>query len=130
MNGEKKRFFGSLLAGALITVLVFSMDRGMEIPVLQRLCDGATTAMAVLLGSGLIHYVANKGFFRVMRFGLKVALETTMPWYGSHRDEKFEEFRERREEEQKSSRPTLMAGLVYLALTGILLAAHYLFPGV
>lgn len=93
-----------------------------------RLCDATFTAAVLLLGIGLLHHFSNIGLFRVMSYGFKITWETFFPMAGSHRDEDFNAYRERKEEGIKSPKAMLIAGSAYLALSLVLLAVYYLVP--
>lgn len=126
MSGKKKEFLLNMLAGAIISVLVFILNfsRGYELA--RCFCDGFFVAAAMLLGVGGIKGVRNKGTFDVIGFGLRSALETAIPMLRHGEKEDIEQYRQRKAKERRGASPMLIAGAVYLVLSFAALGIYHI----
>lgn len=129
MSDSSKSFLANVVTGLVVAIFVFALGMSREHSILRGLCDGFFVASVLLLGFGGIKYVRNKGAFDVAGYGLKSALHMNLPWLKSnspleHRDEEFQDYRERKEKSRKSAAPELKAGAIYLALSLISLVIY------
>ena len=104
--------------------MVIFINRDQGYGLLRQLCDGCFVAAVLLLGAGVLRYVANQGAFDVLGYGLQSVFHLHVPGasIGNARDqETMETYRERKAKKRKSPAGMLFAGLVWLALSAVLL---------
>lgn len=124
MSKRLKSFLISLLVGALLCAMVIFINRDQGYGLLRQLCDGCFVAAVLLLGAGILRYVTNQGAFDVLGYGLQSVFHLHVPGasIGNARDqETMETYRERKAKKRKSPAGMLFAGLVWLALSAVLL---------
>lgn len=124
MSKRLKSFLMSLLVGVLLCAMVIFINRDQGYGLLRQLCDGCFVAAVLLLGAGVLRYVANQGAFDVLGYGLQSVFHLHVPGasIGNARDqETMETYRERKAKKRKSPAGMLFAGLVWLALSTVLL---------
>ena len=122
MSKRLKSFPVSLLVGALLCAMVIFINRDQGYELLRQLCDGCFVAAVLLLGAGVLRYVTNQGAFDVLGYGLQSVLHVPGASIGNARDqETMETYRERKAQKRKSPAGMLFAGLVWLALSTVLL---------
>ena len=126
MDNRKKNLIVCLVVGLMIAGLVISLNWSQDQPIVQRLCDGAFVAGALLLGTGGLKFVRNQGFFDMAAYGIAYSLHTAIPMMGPLEDKDLIAYKERKKEERKPARELVLAGCVYLVLAGILLGIYML----
>ncbi len=129
MTEKQKEFLANLIAGLLISLFVVFMNREMEYPLTQRLCDGFFVAGVILMGTGGLKYFRNQGAFDMVAYSVKSVF--TIHWPSNRleqpeKNESFLDYRERKAAVRKSPNPILVAGGIYLALAVIMLALYYI----
>lgn len=128
MNEKTKSFLVSLAVGAVITLAVCLMTKTESIGIIQCLCDGLFVAGVLVAGSGGLVFVRNQGMFDIFTFGVRSLFGVHFPWVDPRdkQRESYAEYRERKRKNRKSPVGTVLAGVVFLALSGIMLAIYYL----
>lgn len=124
MSKRLKSFLISLLVGVLLCAMVIFINRDQGYGLLRQLCDGCFVAAVLLLGAGVLCYVTNQGAFDVLGYGLQSVFHLHVPGasIGNARDqETMETYRARKAKKRKSPAGMLFAGLVWLALSAVLL---------
>lgn len=128
ING--KSFFVNLWIGAGFAALAISLNLEQDFGLWRRICDGLFVGATVLLGTGGLRFCGNHGAFNSIGYGIKHLANTVLPWAFSKdsnfgKKETYLEYKERKEQNQKSPKELLLAGLVYLVLSLIAMAIHY-----
>ena len=125
MSDAKKALLSGLATGAVIAVLVFALGQSRGYTFLRCLCDGTFVAAVMLLGVGGIKGLRNKGAFDIMGYGVKQTVETFIPMLKRGEKEDLYAYRERKEAERKPASGLLKAGLIYLAISVLVLVIYY-----
>lgn len=128
MRKGTKGFLAGVLVGAVTGILIFVTNvQGVE-NLIQRFCDGAFCGGLLCLCLGGLQFARNKGSFDIMGYGLAAAFRLHVPGanWKEPRDKDFVAYRDRKAASRKSCKPMILAGLVYLAVSFVLLAAYYL----
>ncbi len=124
MKLRKKPLISSFAVGAVVTVLVFALDRVRDYGALHSLCDGFFVASVILLGVGGLKLARNKGSFDLAAYGISNVFLTAFPMLRQREKETPLEYVERKREERKPAAEMLLAGAVYLAAALAALAAY------
>lgn len=112
---------------AAITVAL-NLDQGYQ--PWRQVCDALFVAATVLLGVGGLQFFRNHGAFDTMGYGMKQLANTIAPWAISPdsnlgKKESFLEYKERKEENRRSPKEMVLAGLTYLILSLLALLVYY-----
>lgn len=144
MRGTKKGFLSALAAGAAIGAAVCALNVSRGYGWSRSVCDGLFVASVMLLGTGTIRAVSNRGAFDVAAYGLHTVLEMTLPFLRrtdggcsmeeghsmgerySGKKEDIHQYRTRREAQRRSPVGLLLAGGVYFILSLAALAIYEL----
>jgi len=124
MNKKLKSFLVSLAVGAVLCALVILINRDQGYGTLRQLCDGCFVAAVLLLGVGVLRFVTNQGAFDVLGYGVQSVFHLHVPGasIGNARDqETMQDYRDRKAKKRKSPVGLLYAGLVWLAVSAVLL---------
>lgn len=142
MRRTKKSLLSALAAGAAIAAAVCALNVSRGYGWSRSVCDGLFVASVMLLGTGTIRAVTNRGAFDVAAYGLHTVLEMTLPFLrrtdgelsmeeGHSREERYSgkkedihQYRIRREAQRKSPVGLLLAGGVYFILSLAVLAIY------
>ena len=126
MSERRKNLTAFLVTGLVIAILVIVMNWQLDQPFVQRLCDGAFVAGALLVCMGGLKFVRNQGFFDIASYGISYALHTAIPAMGPMQDEDLIAYKELKKENRKPAGDMVLAGCVYLILAVILLLIYHL----
>ena len=127
MNPNTKSFFTAFAIGAVIAVVVCVIESAQSVGAAQLLCDGFFVAGVLIAGSGGLAFVRNQGMFDIFSFGVRSLFGVHFHWVDKEKEkETYADYRERKSKNRKSPVGTLLAGAVYLGLSGILLIIYYL----
>lgn len=117
-----KQYVGSVISGLLISVAIMSY-RGLfagghaTADVMMILSDGFFVAGTVLLGVGLLMWVAGEGMFDMLGFGVKLVWDVAV----HHEWESYRDYKAR-----KSEKPKMKVGfLTFVGTAFILLGALF-----
>lgn len=124
MNKKLKSFLVSFAVGAVLCALVILINRDQGYGTLRQLCDGCFVAAVLLLGVGVLRFVANQGVFDVLGYGVQSVFHLHVPGasIGNARDqETMQGYQARKAKKRKSPAGLLYAGLVWLAVSAVLL---------
>lgn len=124
MSEKKKRFLICLAAGAVIAAAVCALNVSRDYGWSRSVCDGLFVAAVMLLGTGFIRAVYNRGAFDVAGYGLHMAVELAIPALRREEKEDIYQYRKRKESERKSPSGLLLAGAAYLVLSLAALAVY------
>lgn len=91
--------------------------------VFRILSDGYFVAGGLLLAMAGLRWATNGGAFDGLGYSFKSAFGRIMPDY-EKRKVTFAEYREAREEKNKSAAPLLISGLVYVAVSVVFLMIY------
>ena len=80
MRRTKKSLLSALAAGAAIAAAVCALNVSRGYGWSRSVCDGLFVASVMLLGTGTIRAVTNRGAFDVAAYGLHTVLEMTLPF--------------------------------------------------
>lgn len=133
MRGAKKGLPACLALGAAISAAVCALNIGRGYGWSRSVCDGLFVAAAMLLGTGGIRAVSNRGAFDVAGYGLRRAVELALPVLKrteerhSNEKEDIHLYRARREARRRSPAGLLLAGVMYFILSLAALAVYELF---
>ena len=128
MRETKKGLLSALAAGAAIAAAVCALNVSRGYGWSRSVCDGLFVASVMLLGTGAIRAVGNRGAFDVAGYGLHTVLEMALPFLRrtdggcSGEKEDIHQYRIRREAQRKSPTGLLLAGGVYFILSLVALA--------
>ena len=145
MTGAKKGLSGGsglpacLAAGAAIAAAVCALNVSRGYGWSRSVCDGLFVASVMLLGTGGIRAVGNRGAFDVAGYGLRTVLELALPLLRrtdeghsgetgeQHTAEDIHQYRARREAQRRSPAGLLLAGGVYFILSLAALVVYEVF---
>lgn len=118
-----------MLIGVVINALVIVLNLKQEYSFVHKLCDGCFVAGGLLLCVGGLKFARNEGTFDMMAYGLNSALKITFPWMKSNsplerKEEDFVEYKERKSQKRRPARNLVLAGLIYLAIAGVLMVIY------
>ena len=143
MKETKKGLLSALAAGAAIAAAVCALNVSRDYGWSRSVCDGLFVASVMLLGTGTIRAVGNRGAFDVAGYGLHTVLEMALPFLrrrdggcsdgGCSMEERYSgekedihKYRIRREMQRKSPAGLLLAGGAYFILSLAALAIYEL----
>lgn len=124
MRGIRKAFLICLAVGAVLAAAVCALNVSRDYGWSRSVCDGLFVAAVMLLGSGAIRTVYNRGAFDVAGYGLRMAVELAIPALRREEKEDIHQYRKRKEAERKPPAGLLLAGAVYLVLSLAALAVY------
>lgn len=125
MTEFRKKLLANLISGLLIAVIVIFFRYDAEKGLIHQLCDGCFVAGVMLLGFGGLKFARNAGTFDMMAYGIDSALRVTLPWVMKEKkDADFVAYKERKQETRKPAKPEVVSGLIFLALSLVLLILY------
>ena len=96
MKGVRKAFLICLALGAVLTAAVCALNVSRDYGWSRSICDGFFVAAVMLLGSGAIRAVNNRGAFDVAGYGLRTVINLTIPALRREEKEDIYQYRERK----------------------------------
>lgn len=123
-----KSFLISLGVGAVIAAAVAYVNRGNDYGIAQRLSDAFFVPAVILLGVGGLRFANNHGLFDMIGYSVKTTFHVHYPAASGDPaadKEDFAGYKQRKMKSRKSPGGTLWAGLAYLVLAAIALAAYF-----
>lgn len=113
-------------------VVILGWDSGHTL--FHLLCDGCFVAAVLLLGSGGLKFVRNRGAFDMMTYSIKTVFHIHLPFTKMNspleeREEDFMDYKERVSEKRKSSAELLWAGLAYMIAALVFFVLYLLTSG-
>lgn len=124
MKRKSKEFLICLAAGGILSAVVCALNVSRSYGWSRSVCDGLFVSAAMLLGTGSIRAVCNRGAFDITGYGLRMAAELVLPFLKREEKEDIQQYRERKKSERKSPAGLLLAGAVYLVLSMAALAVY------
>lgn len=124
MNGNRKKFVICFIAGAVLSAAVCALNVSRDYGWSRSVCDGLFVSAVMLLGTGSIRAVCNRGVFDITGYGLRMAAELVIPFLKREEKEDIQQYRERKKSERKSPAGLLLAGAAYLVLSMAALAVY------
>jgi hypothetical protein len=132
MKESTKELLSSLIAGVFFCGAVIVINREVEMPLVQRLCDGCFVAAVMLMGTAGLRYANKQGTFDMMAFGMRSVFFTAFPSarpVDERVNEDYVAYSERKRVGRKSPKMQLLAGTIYLAVSVVLLLVYSLLAG-
>lgn len=134
MDDKRKGILIHLGIGVVIAVAVIILNWQKGYQVTHLLCDGFFVAAVVLLGFGGLKFTRNQGVFDMLTYSVSSTFQIHYPFAKMNspledRQESFLDYKERKRAKRKPAAELLWAGLVYLILAVIFLAADLLLFG-
>jgi len=134
MEDRRKAFIIDLVFGAVIVAFVAIVTAKRQHSLVHLLSDGCFTAAVLLLGTGGLKFVRNEGMFDIFSYSMKSVFTIHFPSSKMNsplqeKKESFVDYKERKKQTRKPPHDLLWAGLVYFALTVVLIAVYLLVPG-
>lgn len=126
MKRKSKEFLICLAAGGILAAAVCALNVSRDYGWIRSVCDGLFVAAVMLLGLGTIRAVYNQGVFDVAGYGLRMAVELTIPAFRREEKEDIQQYRARKEADRKSPAGLLLAGAAYFVLSLAALAVYEL----
>ena len=135
MSETRKKVLIDLISGLLIVAFLVYINRNEGFSIVHLLHNGTFAAGVLLLGLGGLKQMRNKGIFDVIGYGFGTAMHNFLPWTRSEqnrlegREERFEDYQERKQAERKAAADLLISGGIYMALSVALLVIYLLTEG-
>ena len=127
MDDKQKQIIIWLILGLILvgSSVIMEWEQGYTWP--HMLCDGFFLAAVIILGSGGLKFIRNKGTFDVMSYSVSSVIQLYNPFSKLRgKQEDFVEYRDRKSAKRTSAAEMLWAGLVYLVLAVIMLVVYLL----
>ncbi|MDE7353590.1 MAG: DUF3899 domain-containing protein [Acetatifactor sp.] len=124
MKGVRKAFLICLALGAVLAAAVCALNVSRDYGWSRSICDGFFVAAVMLLGSGAIRAVNNRGAFDVAGYGLRTVINLTIPALRREEKEDIYQYRERKKAERKSPAGLFLAGVMYFVLSLVALTVY------
>ena len=131
MSEQKKGFWIHVGFGVVVCVGVIVINWSKGYPWTQLLCDGFFVAAVILLGGGGLKFCRNEGVFDMLTYSVSNVFQLHYPFTKMNspleeKQETFVEYKERKRSKRKPAAELVYSGLVYLALSLIMLVADFL----